>query len=201
MLTAEWTILFSMMAGDVRQTAHELPYCGVACVYGLLRMRGVDASLDEINAQLRLVDPQVDTSRLNLLQMRGALRGFGVDSEAIHVKRAGLRDVPLPAILVLMAKEGLDAPNGPWQEPNHAVLLTNVTGTKAEFLDFADGGQSFVLSLDELFEIWNGVAVVATSGGIQRPNSSVLPWLTLILVLVAFVAYRRFGVRAIRITK
>lgn len=162
--TAAWSL-------DV--VREEIPPCGPACVYTVLRLTGRDASVDSVRAVFHDVDPSLDWRTASLWHVREALSASGV---ACTVRKYAKRDVELlgaPAILYFEPGRWI---HGQSRGVGHFVVLLRTDRTTATVADWNAETSQVVVELPrtELQAAWSGHAVVMLDTKSSWP-ASILP--------------------------
>jgi ABC-type bacteriocin/lantibiotic exporter with double-glycine peptidase domain len=184
-------------APEVGPGAQELPDCGAASVYAILKLHGRPEPLSRIEARFLELSPGANLKRLSLLELRKCIESFGLHAASIQVAPGDLASTPTPAIIFIPFRK----PEGPNADdaPGHFLVLHRVNGGSAELID-VHGGTSrsrFTVPLAQLGEVWNGVALVVSTEPIEAPPFALGRGLTISLcsltaaaILLAFCYLR-----------
>jgi len=148
----------SVLKGDV-----SFEHCGIACVYGILKLNGVSRSLAEIETRVRTLHPDAVLSQLTLHQLRTTIESFGL-SAASYLSNREPGQIPTPCILYLRPDKVGE------KQVGHVILLQSVSKERAEICDFTAGIGRRSISLSELRSFWDGemIAVSHAAPGLAR---------------------------------
>lgn len=172
---------FLSLATDplVEPSRDELPHCGTACVYGVLKHFDRAAPIAEVERRMMEIDPDADLAKLSLAQLRRLIASFGLHARSV---RADLRypdRIPIPAILFIDANNA-----GNQAMVGHVVLMRRVTGQGAYVTDLTVFGRTRFLPRDRLVNVSDGRMLLVS----DRPFAPMINWLAVSGVLVMLVA-------------
>jgi rhodanese-related sulfurtransferase len=138
------------------------PYCGLYCLYGVLKIYGVEVEFTE------LVSPRFISSSKgsSLAQLQQAAVDNGLYAEALTgLTRLSLHRTEQP--LILLVKSNLQK-----RQYDHWILFLGMEGGKARIFDSLSG--SNLVSLQQLMPLWGGVGLVVRPDPIHVSSLSAL---------------------------
>lgn len=159
----------------------ELPSCGVACVYGALRLVGQPIPLREVESRCRALRPDLEKDGLSLAELGPVVQGLGLYAQAVRVTGPHAT-LPMPAILYTRPERlARDRVLG------HYVLLCSADRAGAYVADLSAGRRAEWISRQDLFANWDGelLAISKEPFGMARRYQRAIAWTILACVFVA----------------
>jgi hypothetical protein len=127
----------------VEDTGGENWSCGVASIFGVLRLHNLDVQIADVRRRINEVAPDIDEGEISVAVVRDVVESFGIPASCVVVHRSSWSSVPTPAILYLRPEQVGDTFVG------HLILLLRIDSRNATILDLTIGGKERTVALAE----------------------------------------------------
>lgn len=128
--------------------------CGVASIFGVLRLHNLDVQIADVRRRINEVAPDIDEGEISVAVVRDVVKSFDIPASCVVVHRSSWSRVPTPAILYLRPERVGHAFVG------HLILLLRIDSRNATILDLTIGGKERTVALAELSGFWDGEAIL-----------------------------------------
>lgn len=75
--------------------------CGVASIFGVLRLHNLDVQIADVRCRINDVAPDIDEGEISVAVVRDVVKSFDIPASCVVVHRSSWSSVPTPAILYL----------------------------------------------------------------------------------------------------
>jgi len=155
---------------DSAPQAARIPYCGVAAVYGIAKLNGLETSPGDVESVLRRRYPEANLSSLSLKQLRETLSELGLSAQSFQIAQGAVDHVPTPCIAYFRPERIRQQPNG----IGHVVILASIKEDVVRILDLTESRSPIDMPLSEFRESWDGEYLAVS----REPQSQSTEYLT-----------------------
>lgn len=130
-------------------------HCGVAAVYGVSRLLGIDTNPEALEASIVKADPSADLSALSLLQIVTAFQRLGLQASAKQCSPAESYHLKTPFVAYFFAKRADRSAD----MPGHVVIVTFLSRDRVRILDLTELAVPVEVPFSEFRDAWSGYYV------------------------------------------